>query len=739
MNTLIIAEKPSVANRIAAALGGSAAKRKESPDGIGYYEITTKEGATYIAAAVGHLFTIRQSGKERGYPVLNVEWAPSHEVGKKSDHTKAYLDTLKNIANKCQKFVNACDFDIEGTVIGTNIIKELNSGKLKDNVTRMKFSTTTEEDIKESYEHQMPLDINNFSAGEARHMLDWLWGINLSRALTYAVHGGSTREMLSIGRVQGPSLAILAERENEITKFVSKPFWRIFMNAHEVEFANTKGDIFDKSVATKAFKETEAHKQDAVVEEVELREQQVHPYPPFDLTALQLEASRTLRYDPSVTLSVAQSLYEKGYTSYPRTSSQKLPASLGLPKIISALAKNPQYSDIAGKLVSKKRFKPLEGAKEDAAHPAIFPTGVLPGAMSQYEAKLYDMIVRRFLACFAEHATVARARVVVVVGSEKYSANGSRIVTPGWLEYYTYAKIDERMLPDFKKGAKVNVSKVEMKDLETQPPKRYTKAGLISELEKRDIGTKATRAQIIDTLFRRRYLEGQSNIMVTKFGMSVFDALSKNVSMIVDENTTRKLEEDMEKISAGKMKEEEVIDEGKKMLLEAIAQFDKNKEQLAVSMRKGLKESSIIGKCPKDGGDLVIRRSKMGKQFVACNNYPKCTQTYSLPQGALIIPTGVVCEHCHTPFIKVIRRGMRPFEMDLDSTCITKKNWKSYGENKQRAADKEALEKSAEKPAEETVAAEKPKAKKRAAVKPKAPAKKPAAKRAKKTEEPPMI
>ncbi|MCW6159803.1 MAG: DNA topoisomerase I [Candidatus Micrarchaeales archaeon] len=680
MNTLIIAEKPSVANRIASALGNGKEQRKAGRDKISYYEIDTSTGTVYVAAAVGHLFTIRQSDSERGYPVLNVEWAPSYEVGKKSEHTKDYLDTLKDIAKKCDRFINACDFDIEGTVIGTNIIREVDKKSLKDSAMRMKFSTTTTQDLRESYGHLMPLDMSNFYAGEARHMLDWLWGINLSRALTSAVYGASMRQMLSIGRVQGPALAIVAEREKEIAKFKPEPFWRIIALINSVEFLNTKGDIFDKKVANDAFEESKAKREAAVVEDIEVKEQQTAPYPPFDLTSLQIEASRALHLDPSVTLALAQSLYEKAYISYPRTSSQKLPAALGLPRIISDISKNPAYSQLAGRLVSGKRYTPHEGAKTDEAHPAIFPTGDMPSGLAAQEARLYDMIVRRFLACFAEFAIVGRTKVTVAIGGEKYSASGATILKPGWLEFYTYAKIDEKMLPDFKKGARVSVSDVQMQDLETQPPRRYTKAGLISELEKRNVGTKATRAQVIDTLFKRRYVEGATNIIVTNFGMSVYDTLAENASMIVEVDTTRQLEEDMEKISQNKIKEEDVIEEGKRMLLDALKQFDKNKEQIATNMRKGLRESSILGKCPVDGGDLLVRRSRAGKQFVACGNYPKCTNTYSLPQNALILPTGRTCEYCHTPFIKVIRKGRRPFEMDLDPKCITKKDWAGYGE-----------------------------------------------------------
>ena len=249
MNTLIVAEKPSVALRIAIALSDSKQKRLNL-NGVSYYEIDSGNDRIYIAAAVGHLFTIMQSGAKRDYPVLDVKWVASWEVSKNSYFTKKYLDVFKTLAQRSEGYINACDFDTEGTVIGTNIIKFLGGDTSK--ARRMKFSTTTIPDIKEAYANLMPLDISNFYAGEARHMLDWLWGINLSRALTSALVGTKFNRPLSIGRVQGPTLAVLAKRELEISKFVSKPYWLVAALVKESEFANSRGEIFDSKIAKEA-------------------------------------------------------------------------------------------------------------------------------------------------------------------------------------------------------------------------------------------------------------------------------------------------------------------------------------------------------------------------------------------------------------------------------------------------------------------------------------------------------
>ncbi|MCL4363200.1 DNA topoisomerase I [Candidatus Marsarchaeota archaeon] len=677
MGILIIAEKPSVALRIAISLGDGKQK-KVSKGRTSYYTFEKGGKKLYVAAAVGHLFTLKQTSKEYKYPVFEIDWAPSYSVGKNSLYTKEYLDMLIDVSKECDSFINACDFDIEGTVIGTNIIKELTKKSVKDlakTSLRMKYSTTTTKDLQESYASLMPLDVNNFYAGETRHKLDWLWGINFSRALTSAIGYSVARAPLSIGRVQGPTLAMLSKREIEIGEFKPRPFWRVNAMLRGVEFSNSRGDMFEKELAADAYAETEKNNDKMHVDDIEVNEEYKRPPPPFDLTTLQLEASRALHMDPSLTLSLAQSLYERSYISYPRTSSQKLPQSLGLPKIIEDISRNPDYKDLASMLLKERRFKPVEGKKDDEAHPSIFPTGEMPKALSQQEARLYDLIARRFLSCFAPDAKMSRMKVIVSAGAEKYSASGMHIMESGWLGYYKYARLEDKTLPEFMKGESLKAEAIELKPLETQPPRRYTKAGVISELEKRGLGTKATRANIIDTLFKRNYIEGAS-IKVTNFGLSVYNALSRNCSMIIDETTTRKLEDDMELISKGKKTEQEVISEGKAMLVEALGIFDKNKDEIGKEMKVSFTQTAILGICPKDGGNLIIRKSRFGKQFVACSNYPKCTNTYSLPQNAKIEPTGRVCEYCKTPVIKVIRRAKRPFEMDLDPNCITKEAMK---------------------------------------------------------------
>ncbi|MGC8568056.1 MAG: DNA topoisomerase I [Candidatus Micrarchaeia archaeon] len=662
---LIIAEKPSVALRIAIALSSSAPKRVKKGR-VSYFEIETGRGKAYIAAAAGHLFTIKQKDEKRGYPVLEVEWAPSYEVSKSSYYTKDYIEVIKSLAKNAESYINACDYDIEGTVIGTNIIRFLAT---EDNskIKRMKFSTTTTIDLRNSYEDLQPIDINNFYAGETRHMLDWLWGINFSRALTSVMENKG--QVLSIGRVQGPTLALLAKREEEINSFISEPYWKIKADINNEEFLSDRGNLFDKKEADELFNKCNSYK--AKIESIESSEREVAPYPPFDLTSLQLEASRILHMDPTRTLAIAQSLYEKSYISYPRTSSQKLPATLGLKSIIENISKIEKYKELCSKLIQENRFRPHNGKKEDEAHPAIYPTGVAPKLLTEEEEKLYNLITRRFLGCFAEPAELADTSIKATINGESFSAKALKIIKKGWMEFYPFATISEHIMEGFEKG-KEYPAILKMESLKTQPPKRYSKAMLIAELEKRELGTKATRAAIVDTLYKRNYITG-SKITVTPFGMSIYKVLKENCNMILEEETTRALEKDMEKISKGERSESEVLAEGKRILLEAIKTFDENKNRISDQVHKGAKESmTILGKCPVDGGDLIIRKSRLGKQFVGCSNYPNCKVTYPLPQKAKIVATGKVCEYCNAPIVKVIRWNGSAYELDINPNCESK-------------------------------------------------------------------
>jgi DNA topoisomerase-1 len=682
MTVLVICEKPRVAQRVAMALDSSA--RRKAFNGVAYYEASRNGESIYVAPAVGHVYALREKNGG-GYPVFDVEWVPLYQVEKNAYYTKKYLDVIKFLAGRSQEFVNSCDFDTEGSIIGFNIIR-FACGKTSGK--RMRFSTLTEDELAEAYDKREELDYNNAYAGEARSILDWMWGINLSRGLMSAVRQSGEYRVMSIGRVQGPTLKILSTREREIAAFIPVPFWQLLAYCRDVKFTHEKGRFLEKKDAEEAKKKTE---RSGIVDKVERKMFEQPPNPPFDLTSLQIEAYRWFGLSPSQSQDIAQALYEAGLISYPRTASQKLPAKLNLPRIINMLSKNPNYEKFAKELIAKNRFYPREGSRSDPAHPAIFATGVTPKkGTTEAELKVYDLIAKRFLACFAENAVRERMHVELLLGDQRYAADGARVMKEGWISFYKpYAKFDETDLSGFKEKEDVKVERLVMKKDKTKPPARYTPASIVQTLEEKELGTKGTRSSILDTLYKRGYIADRS-IRVTEFGLAVCDTVERHSPEILDEEMTRKLETEMEWIQEGKIDEGKVIESGKAVLSEILVEFKKKEKEIGKELNDALRKTTFdqnfIGKCPTCGGDLKIIVSKATrKRFVGCSNYPKCSQSYPIPQFGGIKPLKKACKVCGLPMI-FVRSGKKVFQMCIDPKCKSKEGWgKNEADNSRRA------------------------------------------------------
>ncbi len=674
---LIIAEKPKVAEKMAQSLAEGPVLREKGKGQASYFIIRRHGIEIAIAPAVGHIYGLAEKNKTGyNYPVFDVEWKPAYEAEKDADYTKGYVQTLEMLGKKADEVIVACDYDIEGSLIGYNALRYA-CHKTEEQGRRMKFSALTPGDLVDAYENREPLDTPNALAGETRHILDWYYGINLSRALMGAIKAAGKFQVMSIGRVQGPALKLLADREKAIESFVPSPYWELTCNIDKVEFKHERDRFLKKEEAQAALAASKPGPHSIL--SVERKPFEQAPNPPFDLTSLQVEAYRQFKYAPTQTLEMAQTLYEQSMISYPRTSSQKLPAKLNLGKIVQALSKQIEYAPLCTQLISKQSFKPAEGKKEDPAHPAIHPTGQA-GSVGDKERKLYDLIVRRFLACMAPPAQRESQKVKAKCGSEVYNTSGSRTTSPGWFEFYKpYVKLEEVTLPGWKEGQSVNATDFTQADKMTQPPKRLTPASVISELEDHDLGTKATRAVVVDTLFKRGYLTGKTSITVTPFGRSVCDIMGKYSPEILDEELTRKIEKEMDAISEKHIHPDVVVEDGKKLLTVILDHFKKQEQaigaELSVALTGARQAASRLGPCPACGQELKKIMLRGGRQFVGCSGYPTCKQTYPLPQGALIEAVGKVCEKCNTPQIRVIRKGKRPFEMCLSPTCETKKDW----------------------------------------------------------------
>jgi DNA topoisomerase-1 len=637
MPTLILTEKPNVAERIAKAIGSP---RKLSNKGVSYYEVQD----AIVAPTVGHVYSLTEKNRKGwSYPVFDIDWAPSYLINKSSDFTRKYLENIEELAKECDKFINACDYDVEGEVIAYNILKyscnvdPLNEEKVK----RMKFSTLTGDAIRNAYNNLEKPNKGMSDAGLTRHILDWYWGINLSRALTLAIRKARGYVTLSIGRVQGPTLKILSIRDREIKKFIPRKYWQLELLAEkngEILSAFHKEDKFWEKEKADAVKEKCGDT--ALVTKVQRNKYKQKPPFPFDLTTLQTEAYRHHGITPRRTLEIAQELYTNAYISYPRTSSQKLPKGINYAKILKKLKALNAYVEGCDILLSKKTLTPENGKKTDPAHPPIYPTGEIPESLSKEAQKIYDLVVRRFMATFGDPAVRETQEIELENNEERFIAKGVRTLEKGWhILYGPYAKFDEIELPEVKKDEVLKVKDLKMHEKETKPPKRYTPASIIREMEKKNLGTKATRSQILDILFRRNYLKGKS-IEVTPLGLGVVDTLERYCPEVLSEKLTRKFEQAMEKIELGKISSSKVVGEGRKTILRISEEFKKNELEIGRELKNALgnlsgREQIKLGKCLNcSSGNLVLRRSKHG-QFIGCDNYPDCKFTLPLPRGNL--------------------------------------------------------------------------------------------------------
>ena len=665
---LIITEKPQAALKIASALGEP--KKQEIVRGVPYYELTRKGEKIIIACAVGHLFTLKQMEPGSAVPTFNINWVPNY-LARKGDFTKRYYDTLLKLAKNAGSLTVATDFDVEGEVIGTNVVRLICN---QTDAKRMKFSTLTKKELEDAYDNRMPtIDWGQEIAGEARHFIDWYYGINLSRALMNAIKTTGKFKIMSIGRVQGPTLALIVKKEKEIKKFISKPYWQVFATVEKpkVELKNTK-DFFDKKLIEK-FNDFVGK---TGIAQTKIAEQKLPPNTPFNLTDLQTEAYKLYGITPSNTLKAAQSLYLASLISYPRTSSQQLPESIDYKSILQTL----KIRFKVAALITKE--KPIQGKKTDPAHPSIYPTGNKPPVLSGDEEKIYNLIVKRFLALFCDDAIIEKKRINVEIEGEKFSKNGQEIKKKAWMEFYP-TKTKEETVPTVE--GEVTVKKIKIEEKETQPPKRYSQASILSELEKRNLGTKATRASILETLYDRGYIREKS-IEATPLGISLIDTLEKYSPIIIDENLTKDLQDEMDNMAESKGKPEkerdEIIEKAKETIIHIAKDFEKSERkignELVNAQEKQIekeREDNKLIQCPKcKKGDLAITYSKKNRKFfVACNAYPECKNTYSLPPYGTIKQVGKNCEHCGFPLLMALQKGKKPWIFCFNTECPSNK------------------------------------------------------------------
>ncbi len=680
--TLVICEKPDAARRVSDALSGGSS-RSSQVEGTTVFSFSRKGEEFVVCSAQGHVYGMSDPSKERTvYPIFDIEWYPSDVVDRDSGGAARRISAVKKLAAGASRFVNACDFDVEGETIGYNLLRYACGGK-EMGALRARFSTLTEEDLVKAFEDLRPqLGQGLAKAGRARHSIDFVWGVNLSRALSQSALGSGHRyRTVSVGRVQGPTLGFLVQREREIRGFVPVPYWRVSgvfeKDGKRFTAVYSKERMEVRALAEKVREDCAG--KEAVAKGIRRSSVQVGPPVPFNIGDLQKEAYRAFGFTPSKTLQVAERLYLSALISYPRTGSQKLPSSINYGRILQGVGRLPEYSSSVAELL-KPEPKPVQGAKDDPAHPAIHPTGEKPRRpLDSSEASVFDLVVRRFLAAFGPSARRELVDVTLAVGEHEFKLAGGRIVFQGWIKYYgKYAGYRDVELPAISQGDRFRVASVPAEEKFEQRPPRYNQSSLLEKMEKEGIGTKATRADIIATLVGRGYVSGEG-MEVTDLGLSVTETLAKYAPSIISTELTRDIEKKLEGVEGGVKGEAALLRETVRSIANQLARLNANEEavgkEIDSALMKTVAMSFVLGRCPicKNGELRVVRSKTTKKRFVGCTNYSSgCRASAPLPQKGTVRATSRACEHCAWPIVNVVGEG-RPWSLCVNPSCPGKK------------------------------------------------------------------
>lgn len=682
--TLTICEKPDTARKIAKAIATDDC-REVWIDGVQVHIATTKEKTFVVCYALGHLYTLEDpTGNRHVYPVFEVEWVPVEKKFK----VKSIIKVIGKLAKDASDFINACDFDQEGEVIGYNILKYA-CGNKQEKAYRAKFSMLTEEELRNSFASmRQGTGIGLAKAGRTRHMLDFIYGVNLSRALVESVYKSSKRfRNLTIGRVQGPTLSFVIEREIEIRNHVPIPYWQI--NAKFEKDGQTFNARYEKEKIMKLIEAKEVvticKEKDAKVTNIKYLEKTQEPPTPFNLSDLQRETYRLFRFSPSFALSIAERLYLDALISYPRTSSQKLPRSIDYRNIVRSLGSMGVYTALACSLLCK-RLIPHEGNKDDPAHPAIYPTGEIPRRkLEGLEWKVYDLIVKRFFATFGDPVIRENVSVMINISDYNFIAESRTTTDFGWMSYYKpYTSLVDIELPPMQVSDTVKNLGVKSVEKYTQSSPRFNQASLVEKMEREVIGTKATRAEIVHMLIERNYITRES-VEATDLGFAVVEMMQRYMPDIIATEFTRTVEKQLESVECDKFESKKVIDGAIKILTKSLSKFRSKESEVGKEISDVIASSDVIartsfvqkqvGSCVlcNAGILLIIRSRQSGKRFIGCSNYEKgCKASMPLPQTGIIRTSKKTCDRCKWPIIFVKSKNKHVWKMCVNINCPTK-------------------------------------------------------------------
>ena len=579
-----------------------------------------------VRASVGHIRDLPKSNKN----AIDIEagFVPHYEV---SPGKEKVVAELKKLSKTAEEVILATDPDREGEAIAWHIKEAIGLKHSK----RVVFHEITKDAVNEAIKHPRDIDENLKEAQEARRVLDRLFGYDLSGLIWQKVRYG-----LSAGRVQSPALRIIVEREKEIRAFIPEKFWVIEADFSGEAGQSTRFECKEKPNNPNDAEALVANAKTAAwqVASVEENQQSRRAKAPFTTSTLQQAASSRLGYSPAITMRLAQKLYEAGHITYMRTDSTTLSAQAM--KEINSLVTEKYGKDHAK---PQKFLTKSKNAQE--AHEAIRPThfSITDAGGNPQEQKLYKLIWQRTVASQMADAKMLKTKVIAQAKNlPDFAADGNRIIFDGWLKADPKAKGEEVELPKFVESEKLKLEDILSTGKETEPPRRYSEAGLVKELEKRGIGRPSTYASIIKTIQDRGYVTKENkSLQPTETGEVVSDFLSENFGTYISDTFTAKMEDGLDDIARGKETYIHVL----KDFYGPFTAEVKSKKSIPKITDLGKAPADI--KCPICEGEMIIKLGRGGK-FYSCAKFPDCSGALTMEGKELEGPkdTGETCPKC---------------------------------------------------------------------------------------------
>ena len=640
---MCIAEKPSVAKEIAHVIGATV-RRNGYMEGNGYC----------VTWTFGHLCSLQEPNeyteKWKQWNLSVLPMIPSKFRIKLIDDEgiKKQFAIIEELVSKAEMVINCGDAGQEGELIQRWV---LTKAKCNVPVKRLWISSLTEEAIREGFDKLMESkDFDTlYAAGSARAIGDWLLGMNATRA--YTLKYGNGKNVLSIGRVQTPTLALVVERQKNIENFKPETYWEIRTDYRGGLFSYTRGRFNTKAEAEALLEKIQT--QELEILSIERKKAMESPPKLFDLTLLQVECNRKYAFTADNTLKIIQSLYEKKLTTYPRVDTNFLPNDqyAKVPGILKGLK---PYENLVQPILTGGKIKKSSKVFNDKKitdHHAIIPTGVFSYDMSPDEKRVYDLVARRFIAAFYPDCEIANTTVMAKIGEEEFKATGKQIIDPAWRVVFgvnTDKQNDENVLPVYEKGEH-GPHTPEILEKETQPPKYYTEADLLRAMEtagkqvedeelrdlmkENGIGRPSTRAGIIETLQKRHYIrKDKKRLLATPTGIELIDTIQND--LLKSAELTGQWEKKLRMIEDGKYEVNGFMEELKVMVNEivhrvkhasakTITVVPEEEEKKKTTEKKKRAASTAtptpVLVCPKCGQGTVVK----GKTAWGCTLYRK--------------------------------------------------------------------------------------------------------------------